>query len=802
MKNMKKISLSLIGALTAATPFATTISCFSNSWKTLGYDFGIAIPPINTLNYVKYNSLHSIVPTLLQGLLLKGPGATLKNQLQLPDFTFSNMENINQNLSTLEQPQFNGLQSKRFYRLADNNFFAGNTKIGATGLAFHRNSSDYIDYAAISLNGTQKWKGENKQFNRVIEAQDYIDYVKYCTDINVGSMKIVNFEYAKIYGLNEFIEAQREYVKEFGKTYNNPWGKNVEITPSSQLSDFVGAIGNDAWPSQNSNDAQYVQKIRESALKFLLGGMRTSSKSVMHKSNDKNMKDVDTSKTDLFIRFHNSTSSPFSMLQLFLMRLLPINKEFVDYIGGIENFGISLNKWQYSSPFNITDISLGQGGFIDLEKDKSWNTSSYTMSDKIKIYFNSEPNVLSALFEDKYISATTIPGIYQTKFWSDPSIRQYMFKQNGIGTQALQLNLDKEKNANSPLLNENFRNAIAHAIDRERLIKLLNWDASFPISTWTPLGGVIAAPDGKIIDDFLRAEKLQGPYDSSPYSLVTSSWINNSAKNYKFEDTERKDNRFNLDVSRKYFNEYKKETGHSGPINLRFLSGDPTNLNAALGIRSMLNAAFDGDIKIEIKSVPANTYNTLRTKGDFDLTTFNFDQYGTNADSYIGKLFVEDEINSSINKNEGFINNPSGSWTFNEWYKQHQNELNDYEKYFFIDSNTQSDEYRVWEKVKNIIAIDPKSDKQLLLDKLNNIWQALDDVINTSELQCKFVAILEKIIALSSPVVPLLEVDNVWVVSRLYGTDNIYTYNLQFAYDILNKPNPTLPGKEAMISER
>jgi len=49
-----------------------------------------------------------------------------------------------------------------------------------------------------------------------------------------------------------------------------------------------------------------------------------------------------------------------------------------------------------------------------------------------------------------------------------------MTKRHGFGTQALQLNLDKETNGDSPLQNENFRNAIAHAIDREKLLKLLN----------------------------------------------------------------------------------------------------------------------------------------------------------------------------------------------------------------------------------------------------------------------------------------------------------------------------------------
>ena len=104
-------------------------------------------------------------------------------------------------------------------------------------------------------------------------------------------------------------------------------------------------------------------------------------------------------------------------------------------------------------------MRLGQGGYMMLEKDHRWPTANKTISNKIKVYFQDDPNVTSAMFSDKYISAADIPSIYQEYLWSNAEDRQFMHKRGGDGTMSVQFNLDKSKR--SPLLNENLRNAIA-----------------------------------------------------------------------------------------------------------------------------------------------------------------------------------------------------------------------------------------------------------------------------------------------------------------------------------------------------
>ncbi|VDR42136.1 hypothetical protein [Mycoplasmopsis caviae] len=38
-----------------------------------------------------------------------------------------------------------------------------------------------------------------------------------------------------------------------------------------------------------------------------------------------------------------------------------------------------------------------------------------------------------------------------------------------------------------------------------------------------------------------------------------------------------------------------------------------------------------------------------------------------------------------------------------------------------------------------------------------------------------------------------MEVDTYWEISRVNGTENLFTYSLQYAYDVARPPRATLP---------
>ncbi|WP_033161369.1 ABC transporter substrate-binding protein [[Mycoplasma] collis] len=56
-----------------------------------------------------------------------------------------------------------------------------------------------------------------------------------------------------------------------------------------------------------------------------------------------------------------------------------------------------------------------------------------------------------------------------------------------------------------------------------------------------------------------------------------------------------------------------------------------------------------------------------------------------------------------------------------------------------------------------------------------------------------FIGSFEKIIKDSAIVIPLMEVDTNWEISRVAGVSSLYTFSLQYAYDYTKPPRPGLP---------
>ena len=783
---MKKTAITIGSIASIAIPLASVVACGEQTFDSKDYDFGIAIAPINTLNYIKSKSLYKILPTLVQGLIMDGPSTQLKNQLQIPKF---DME-----LSKFDPATHKYTKEYRYWRVSEINDYPGNLAESNSLLAEGHNPFKSI---GLTLNGEQKWKGaSNDKYNRVITAQDYIDYITYVMDLNVGSEQITAIREIDIKGLEDIYQAQLAYSYKTGKTYANPFGKNVVIKDGVMISGV--------WDSQTPGDKALVDNIKAAATKFFTEGMYTYSKPILNGR----QQSPNLDKTQFIINF-NLPSAAGKILGMLKKILLPANKEFIESVGGISKFGSSPSKFIYSSPFNIDDIRLGQGGYIILEKDKQWPTASRTVSNKIKVFFQSNPNVASAMFNDKYISSTDIPSVYQKFLWSSAEDRQFMKKREGVGTMALQFNLDKS--SNSPLLNENLRNAIAYSVNRAELLKLLNWDASFPVTTWTPQNSVYSA-DGRPTDTFLQNVEYATPYQtyaSNPNhrtSIAVSSFDlpTNTAKRYKFEHANRVDNRFDLNIARKYFEAYKKETGNS-TVSLKFLAADKVSVDTALGLKTMFARAFGSAINLEIKQVPQNSYVLMRKTAQFDLTTYNFDSYGESINSYMKHLFFTDDIDKNLHKTTAFEDNPTGSWNFNVWYKKHIMDLNNIKTNQLLIATQEEED--VWAKVLEAIKIEPfkvdpntnvSSKNKQLTDLLDSFWGKTDPVIDSDDKLFILVSIFERIVALSSPIVPILEVDNAWVISRLGGISQTYSYSLQFAYDVLNKPSPILPGKDSL----
>ncbi|WP_347938291.1 ABC transporter substrate-binding protein [Mycoplasma feriruminatoris] len=531
------------------------------------------------------------------------------------------------------------------------------------------------------------------------------------------------------------------------------------------------------------------------------------------------------------LRVEYSATEPTSLsgvVQDMLSTLFPINRKFVEINGGINEFGLTQERFLTNGAFNLEDSVLGPQGYLLLRKNPNYYSAPKTISNKIKIFFSSNPNINAALYDDKYIAATKIPAISQLAYWTNQDYRKYMKKSAGFGTIALAFNLDQEryekikddKNSDSRFIyDSDLRNAIYYAINRDEMLNIVGWNSSYPVITWTAFGQGSSSFGDAIEVAFDHDEMLTKVDAKKAIPVQNYKHIDHLSKSYNFEHVDRTDKGFDLDIARKYLELFKKKNPNVKSLTLKYISNSTDEQqNAGIALQDFMRKAFDGFIDIEIKSLPENVYEYARTKGDFDLLYRNFDAFGSDAYSYVRVFFRTDGIDSKNAKTTGFRNNPSGSFTYEKYFSSYGYKLNEKGQVVIDDKHKEEAEKlrkrlrindNLWKKIIELSfrKTEYKTDngetkKESLSEYTERVNAFFTNQYTEKEIteekwteQSSFgiIGALEKIIRDAAPVVPLMEVDTYWEISRVNGTDNLFTYSLQFAYDTAFPPSPKLP---------
>ncbi|QZE12212.1 ABC transporter substrate-binding protein [Mycoplasma sp. Ms02] len=886
-----KIKL-LIGAAVLAPFPLISVACQSSEKKVeVNYDLGLTTPPLTSLNYVLYNSVSSVVPSIVDTIVKGGPNSALKSILPSPEMHFG-IYGQTVNSSSLESFIESGelITSNRrpgsFYSIHDFGFAPGSLNFNQVSVQAIRglmtNSNRFLSWTATLNDGKSRWSNGD-----VVKAEDYIDYVRYLTDINTGTQKQVSIERRGFKGITKFITAQNEYLKKFREPYKNPWGYpaleedanrvwNSKYAYNVDIKDEQGnQLDNSAlWPSQNEGDQEAVDQIRQAALevglytgrlyfnisnlelyralKFIENAKFDFTKDTQTLYVERNGERVpvllrknpfvdpkqvfdfkklegnlledneaarDVAKYLLFARDENeirveySSSSPRSLgnvLDDFTRQILPVNRAFIEKeIGGLQNFGADEKSILTNGPFHISGLSLGAQGKMDFVKNEAYYNASQVISNKIRIYFNDEQNTESAMFQDGYVAKTRIPAIQQRTYWSDPELKKLMRKGQGFGTLGFNFNLDKETNKDSYIQDKDLRSAIYYAINREIMLFNSGWNNSYPVITWTAFGQAHKSNGTAIEFGFNdNYTKPKGEYEEGKEPKVpvqNYEYANHLSKTYKFEANDRKDFAYLPEVAKQYIELFKAKHPDVKKVNLKYIFNSiEEQKNVGLALKNALNQVFGGFIELELKALPENVYNSQLEQGDFDIAYQNFDQFGSDIDSYIKAFFKTDGIDKANEKTIGFKENPSGGFTYAKYFK----ELADNENKKLVNGQVKvetENETRerlgitqeVWDKIKSLSDRGDLSDVEYT-EKYEKFFslQFTDEekAQNYSENKViEVVAALEKIIRDAAPVVPLMEVDTYWEISRVGGVSSLYTYDLQYAYDISKPPRKDLP---------
>ncbi|WP_117275587.1 ABC transporter substrate-binding protein [Mycoplasmopsis edwardii] len=831
-----------------------------------------------------------------------------------------------------------------------------------------KNSGNYMAISGFLNNKLNRWSNGD-----YVNAQDLRDYFEYILDLNTGSQKLDEILKYGIRGADKFINAQKEYLAKYNRNYLNPWGRRRYI--KNALGNYVQDPEQKVWQGQIKNaqgefvDLEDVKKIKEAALSFGFYTGQLSldydnefiqanlslnpSFSLTKEVQDFNVLDENKqTKTiklvlnpfvnpyqvfskegeTLLTRYNQISNSENSFSMIFdanktpnlsflvshiITNLYPINRKYVETVaGGIDKYGSDPKTFLTSGPFlmNPSDVVLGPQGQIVLTKNNEYFDAQNTISNKIKIYFSSDRNINTTFFEDGYISQTYIPATKINKYWSNKNYKNYLNKNFGYGTIAYGFNLDNETNGDSYLQDQDLRNAIYFAINREDIIKFVGWDFSFPVNTFTSYGQY-RTQNGRNIETYFSdlTSKTKNSTDAKEkeYPLQNYDFVVHLAKSFTFEKTTRKDFAYDLETAKFYMDRFKAKYPNLDKVSLRFLNNSSDEQkNAGLFLRESLRKAFGNFIELELKSLPENTFASFIEEGKYDIIYQNYDKLGGNgAEDYVSTFFKNDGIDSLSQKAIGFKNNPVGSFTYSDYFidlllekqgiknnlssfeellKEQINEvknlanqkdgfqetsnsaeINDFVKKYLdeivsdlnkniynknfvasileylmtnknnikfsrmkkafknyisstktvaeIANETLDTKQRLniqktikdskvtfdfWEKIIELAFI--KSDESLTeySDRLSAFFSSNFSTKEvkqgwTQEYIYVFIGELEKIIRDASFLVPLMEVDTNWEITRVGGTDSLYRFALQYAYDYTKPPRPGLPrGKE------
>ena len=869
---LKKTLLRLGAVTSVAVPVVAVVSCGTNLEDSKPFTVGFAMDPVTSLNYLKYQSTVGFSHSVVESLTKSGPqtNSALQNAMSsIQKLTWHSGAYNEQGLSTMYSIYSGTLRSSaQTTSKTDIAFdtFDGISARGTDGTTVNwRKSTKIFD---VNLNGKSVWANGDK-----LTASNFIDFVTYVLDLNTGSQFYKELIDLDISYSSEFVDAQTEYAKTFGVLYKNPFGYeetekfkngNLEAHETAyrqRESEFplqqfasgsaadqakeraviakiehaarnLGVFGDDesSHPFSKRVDGDTFSKQLNAIEETYQAQGRTADFSM---NKDKEAYEATNSRGEKSypyrLRFTtNMDQNAFSYVVNKLSRssIMPVNRRFVEQVG-VENFGLSKDKFLTEGAFDIDELTLGDRGGALFKRNPNYWDAANTIPETVRIYFQTDPIIKANLLKDGYISYTTLNAMATKDLYSNEDYRRLVTKSGGYGTTGLVFNMDKNSEGyNEAFDDPNLRKAIFYAIDREEVIKLSGFDATLPAYSITDSNyqmdyDWIARSNGvnfvsTYSDQTFTPSISNGHDDVKLFPLPAQSY---SANSILLGNVDKTDQARNLDLARVYFAKFKENRraqGKSTNVNIEF-THDSTNslLNTGIAIQTQLKEAFGGQINLDLKGYPKSIYDSFVSQGKFSITYKNMDYLSHSEGFYVDAFFIKDAISQEDRKTMGFVSNPTGGWVFSDVVNLLENKL----------YGEKVDEFKTrlnitdlqWEKIKYLSeepsAGTPEEKVTLHKRKINSFFakapfddgsgsiQPVDENFDSSKEIGALVVALNKIIMDQSPVIPLFVVDISISVSRMTGykiQNKGGLYSFDYAYDIFRRPRTNLPGMEAI----
>lgn len=451
-------------------------------------------------------------------------------------------------------------------------------------------SSKTNKYINVRIQEDAKWSNGVK-----IDADDFVQTIKYILDRkNAAVTKQPLMETIKLRGAREIVKLQEKTATSSGLSFTDAWNKVVGEGHAP-----VNVVGsNKRWVSYHFNEDGPAAM---SSLVNYLGG-------------------------NLF---------------------MPINKEFVDSIGGILRYGQTEKTTLSNGPFKISQMDLDYQ--ITFSRNPYYYQKNIVFLEHPAYKVSPSQSIQMQLFKDKKLSSMDIPNELLQSFYSDPKLASLV----GHGaTQPITSGIQFSKyyadtHKESPINDKNFRKAIMYAINRKDYAIFRNASGSSPASSvFTPRKSTkIHGKNGKTYYDSLLGLKYK---EKDPITNVEKDYGFESYDRYTKRNTyyaqnhnnEYNDEIFDAKLANDFLKKYLQDHNKSS-VTMKIMI-TAAEEDSFLGIQSVLNSTFGGKVKVEPKLVAGQVMSEKMFSGDYQMV---FSSMSTNKDdlwTFYNKLLIED----------------------------------------------------------------------------------------------------------------------------------------------------------------
>ncbi|MCT2535649.1 peptide ABC transporter substrate-binding protein [Aquibacillus koreensis] len=281
---------------------------------------------------------------------------------------------------------------------------------------------------------------------------------------------------------------------------------------------------------------------------------------------------------------------------------LPLNQEFVEAQG--DQFALEVENMLFNGPFVMTEWAHEESWEL-VKNDQYWDKDNVSL-DGISISVVKENSTAVSMYETDKIDRVGLNATNIDQFATSPEL--ISIPENV--TFWLKMNQDSA-NYSEYMQNENFRRAIAQAVNKQAFIDTVYGNSSKPANYLVP-EGFVSHPDSS--EDFRAA-------------------------NGDFLE-------FDLEAAQGYWEAAKEEIGFD-EVTISFISGDTdTGMLITEFFQNELETNLPG-LTLELKNVPFNERLEIQKRGEFELVFSGWGPDYADAISFID-MFVTDGPNNEM----------------------------------------------------------------------------------------------------------------------------------------------------------